>query len=82
LAETRRVLKPGGALRFIEHVRGEGMAGRLHDLVAPLWSRLMGGCHPNRRTVETIQAMGLSLEATEEQYLPAGVPLVAGTARA
>lgn len=49
LAEIRRVLRPDGELRFYEHVRSQHawIAG-LQDGVTPLWSRLFGGCHPNR----------------------------------
>jgi ubiquinone/menaquinone biosynthesis C-methylase UbiE len=43
LAEVRRVLRPGGRLLFIEHVRGEGSVGRMQDRVLPLWSRLLSG---------------------------------------
>ena len=85
MAETKRVLKSyagteGGTLHFIEHVRAGGRAGRLLDLVTPGWSRLAAGCHPNRRTVEAIRAAGFAVEATQEQRLPGGIPLVAGTA--
>src|SRR5581483_11491178 len=50
LAEVRRVLRPGGELRFLEHVRAEGRLGRLQDIVEPAWSWAGAGCHPNRRT--------------------------------
>jgi SAM-dependent methyltransferase len=57
LAEVRRVLRPGGELRFYEHVRS---AHRLvavgEDLVTPIWSRFAGGCHPNRDSVAAITA--------------------------
>ena len=76
------MLKPSGRLQFIEHVRPQGRLGRLLDLVTPVWSRLAAGCHPNRRTVESIRAAGLSLEVIEEQRLLGRILLVAGTARA
>ena len=45
LTEVRRVLKPGGTFRFIEHVRAEGEPlGRLQDLLTPLWRRIGAGC--------------------------------------
>lgn len=54
--EAHRVLKPDGRLLFLEHVRSHGRRhARLQDLAAPLWSRLAGGCYPNRRSVETIE---------------------------
>jgi hypothetical protein len=80
LAETKRVLRPGGTLRFIEHVRAEGRLGNVLDLIAPIWSRVAAGCHPNRRTVDAIEAAGLSLDEMGQQRLPGGIPLVAGVA--
>jgi ubiquinone/menaquinone biosynthesis C-methylase UbiE len=58
LGEIRRVLAPGGRLVVLEHVRGEGATGRFQDLIAKPWSRLAGGCEPNRRTVDSIAAAG------------------------
>ena len=58
LSEIRRVLAPGGRLVVLEHVRGEGAMGRFQDLIARPWSRLAGGCEPNRRTVDAIAAAG------------------------
>lgn len=80
LAEVRRVLKPRGELRFIEHVRGDGRLGRLHDLLTPLWRRLGGGCRPNRRTAEQIAAAGFELVELRRRALPL-MPLVVGVAR-
>lgn len=55
VAELRRVLAPGGAARFIEHVRREGLAGALQDRVQPAWTWFTGGCRPNRRTEEAVE---------------------------
>jgi ubiquinone/menaquinone biosynthesis C-methylase UbiE len=62
LAEIRRVLAPGGTLRMMEHVRPEGLSGRLADLVQPAWTCLAGGCHPNRRTEETVTQAGFAID--------------------
>lgn len=50
LDEVTRVLRDGGEFRFLEHVRGDGVAGRVHDLLAPAWHAVAGGCHLNRET--------------------------------
>ena len=63
LAEIRRVLKPDGRFLFYEHVRSTNRAlALLEDAATPLWSRLAGGCHPNRDTVGAIEASGFRIE--------------------
>lgn len=64
LAELRRVLKDGGELRFMEHVRADrpakARAQRLLDRTG-LWPLLGGGCHCSRRTPAAIAAAGFDL---------------------
>ncbi|MBE0608162.1 MAG: methyltransferase domain-containing protein [Dehalococcoidia bacterium] len=81
LREARRVLRPDGQLRFCEHVRPAGrVTGRAMDVLAPPWSRLAGGCHPNRRTLETIERAGFEL--TEIEHTKIGpLPAILGVAR-
>jgi ubiquinone/menaquinone biosynthesis C-methylase UbiE len=63
LAEFRRVLRPGGELRFYEHVRSRRPRfARYQDAVALLWPRLMGGCRPNRDTLAAIEGGGFRIE--------------------
>jgi ubiquinone/menaquinone biosynthesis C-methylase UbiE len=63
LAEVRRVLKPGGALRMWEHVRStRRWKARLQDFIQPAWTRITGGCHPNRDTEAAVQRAGFRLE--------------------
>ncbi len=85
LAEIRRVLKPGGKLLFLEHVRGEGGRARVQDRYDPAWSRVMGGCHLNRDTPGAIRGAGLSLSAVERfepKWMPRFVgPIAVGVAR-
>jgi ubiquinone/menaquinone biosynthesis C-methylase UbiE len=59
LAEVRRVLRAGGVLRLLEHVRARGrVAARLQDLTQSVWTCLTGGCHPNRDTEAAVAAAG------------------------
>jgi ubiquinone/menaquinone biosynthesis C-methylase UbiE len=64
LAELRRVLKPGGELRFYEHVRGTTPRMTRWQRVADrtFWPRCFGGCHTARDTVGAIEAAGFALE--------------------
>ena len=80
LAEIKRVLKPDGTLRFVEHVRAGGFVGRLQDHLTPVWRLVGAGCHPNRRTVERIWEAGFDIVEMERQRLPF-LPLVVGVAR-
>jgi ubiquinone/menaquinone biosynthesis C-methylase UbiE len=63
LREFRRVLRPGGELRFYEHVRSRrsGFA-RYQDAAALVWPRLMGGCKPNLDTLSAIERAGFRIE--------------------
>jgi len=66
LAEIRRVLRPGGSLLFLEHVRLEhSLWGRVQDAVTPLWRTLFAGCHPNRDTVTAIRQAGFDIVELE-----------------
>lgn len=66
LAELRRVLRPGGELRFLEHVRADSPRwARFQDFVTPLWKRIGAGCHPNRDTVAAIERAGFRIRELE-----------------
>ncbi len=66
LAEIRRVLRPGGQLLLLEHVRGQtSLTRRLTDWLHPLWFALQGECHLNRETAATVAAAGFRVDATE-----------------
>jgi ubiquinone/menaquinone biosynthesis C-methylase UbiE len=79
LSEAKRVLKPGGELRFWEHVRPNGAAARLFDLLTPVWRRVGAGCILNRRTAEAIEAAGFQVHL-DRRFTMAGLPMVLGVA--
>lgn len=65
LAELRRVLRPGGELRFMEHVRSERpRKARMQERLdrSGIWPRLGGGCHCSRDTVAAIETAGFQIE--------------------
>jgi ubiquinone/menaquinone biosynthesis C-methylase UbiE len=76
LGELRRVLRPGGTLRFLEHVRGDGRLARWQDRLTPLQRRLADGCHLNRDTEAAIERAGFRIEEVERFTMPPGHPLI------
>jgi ubiquinone/menaquinone biosynthesis C-methylase UbiE len=71
LAEMRRVLKPGGALLFVEHGRApEPGVARWQDRLDPLWSRLAGGCHLNRKMDDLLTRAGFRIDKLANPRLP------------
>jgi ubiquinone/menaquinone biosynthesis C-methylase UbiE len=71
LAEMRRVLRVGGELLFSEHGRApETGVARWQDRLDPLWSRVAGGCHLNRKIDDLISLNGFRIEALENARLP------------
>ncbi len=77
LAEAARVLKPGGKLLFVEHVRaGDAGLARWQDRLEKPWRFLADGCHCNRDTVATIEASSLTVERVERGQLPKTPPLI------
>jgi ubiquinone/menaquinone biosynthesis C-methylase UbiE len=70
LAEVRRVLRPGGALRFVEHgLAPDPGVARLQQLLTPLQRRAFGGCHLNRRIDQLVAAAGLELARLDTYYM-------------
>ena len=82
LAEARRVLRPGGSLLFLEHVRSEdpGLA-RWQDRLERPWRFFADGCHCNRDTVAAIERAGMGIEWLERGTLPKAPPFVRPLAR-
>jgi len=85
LGELRRVLRPGGRLLFAEHGRApEAGVARWQDRLTPIWRRLAGGCHLNRKPDDLIHSAGFSIESLETGYLKGPRPMAffyAGIAR-
>lgn len=87
LREAYRVLKPGGQLRYLEHVRADswGLA-RVQDLLdATIWPVLAGGCHIGRDSATAIEEAGFTIERIDRFLFPeVRAPVsffISGTAR-
>ncbi len=84
LVEARRVLRPGGRLAFLEHVRSEGRLGSWQDRLAPVQVWCGVGCHPNRDTRAAMERAGFVIEEIElfrpEPNLPITSPFIQGVA--
>ncbi len=90
LHEIRRVLEPGGELRFYEHLRAEDPSlARIQQIAdSTLWPRVSGGCHASRDTLTAIRRAGFDVEQHERfHFQPAPLmrltaPRILGMARA
>jgi ubiquinone/menaquinone biosynthesis C-methylase UbiE len=72
LREIRRILRPGGQLRFLEHVRASTPALRSVQrlLDATIWPALAGGCHTGRDTATAIKQAGFAIDHLEPFRFP------------
>jgi ubiquinone/menaquinone biosynthesis C-methylase UbiE len=72
LAEMRRVLRPGGQLVFMEHVRADSAACRRVQRLADatIWPVCFGGCHAHRDPVAAIEAGGFTVTSLTKYRLP------------
>ncbi len=71
------LLRPGGQLRYLEHVASAGGRGRLQRLAdATLWPRLFGNCHTHRDTERLIVEAGFEVDSSRREWtLPVWAPL-------
>jgi ubiquinone/menaquinone biosynthesis C-methylase UbiE len=87
LAEARRVLRPGGELRFYEHVAARSRAGAALQQGldrSGIWPLMGAGCHLTRDTEASIRAAGFGIERLRRFGVgpgPVAVPHIAGIAR-
>lgn len=79
-AELRRVLKPGGSLRLVEHVRANGRWSRFQDFVQPVYGWMAAGCVMGRNTELTLTAAGFRVVVQERFTFGPPMPAFAGIA--
>lgn len=77
LRQLNSVLKPGGELRYFEHVASAGWRGAVQKFAdATVWPRISGNCHTHRDTERAITAAGFAVKTARHQWtFPAWVPL-------
>jgi ubiquinone/menaquinone biosynthesis C-methylase UbiE len=75
--ELARVLKPGGRLLFIEHVRSDDPArARWQDRLEKPWRFMADGCYCNRDTEANLRASAFEVETVEHGKMPKAAPIV------
>lgn len=76
LREMRRVLRPRGALLFIEHgLAPEAGVARWQRALTPMWQRLAGGCHLDRKIDELLRGAGFAVAELSTGYADGPRPL-------
>jgi SAM-dependent methyltransferase len=77
LQRLQSLLRPGGELRYLEHIASTGARGRLQQFVdATFWPRLLGNCHTHRHTERSIVNAGFEVDTARREWtLPAWAPM-------
>lgn len=71
MRELRRILRPGGAMLFLEHGRAPDREVRVwQERIEPLWKRLAGGCHLTRPIASALADADFAVEKLGEDYTP------------
>jgi SAM-dependent methyltransferase len=73
LAQARRLLRSGGKLVLLEHVRSHGALGTWQDRLQPIWGRVSGGCRLNRETGALVAGAGFDVSTLREERIAGGI---------
>jgi 2-polyprenyl-3-methyl-5-hydroxy-6-metoxy-1,4-benzoquinol methylase len=77
LRQLLSLLRPGGELRYLEHIASSGWRAKLQRMAdATFWPRVAGNCHTHRHTERTIADAGFQIETARRDWqLPPWVPI-------
>jgi ubiquinone/menaquinone biosynthesis C-methylase UbiE len=76
LRQMKRVLRPSGLLIFVEHGRApDSKVSTWQDRITPVWKRIGGGCHLNRKIDVLLMEAGFKIEELKTNYLPGPRPM-------
>lgn len=69
LREVRRVLRPGGTVRLLEHARGRpALVGGVQERLAPAWARASGGCRLDHDVLASVRSAGFTVLRQESRF--------------
>jgi SAM-dependent methyltransferase len=77
LRELHSLLRPGGELRYLEHIAGSGARAGLQKFAdATFWPRMLGNCHTHRQTEQAITGAGFAVSGARREWtMPKWIPL-------
>ncbi|KUH86349.1 MULTISPECIES: class I SAM-dependent methyltransferase [unclassified Mycobacterium] len=77
LRQLHSLLRPGGELRYLEHIAASGARARLQRIAdATVWPRLLGNCHTHRHTEQSIVGAGFDVAGARREWtIPRWLPL-------
>ena len=76
LRQMKRVLKPDGGVLFVEHGRSpDSGVATWQDRLNPVWKRIAGGCHLNRKIDDLLEQAGFQIDQLRTEYLPGPRPM-------